>query len=136
MRLSFTRSDLATFALGALAAALVPLGAALAQLDSDPVTDYSTWAMGLLTGIGAALGRYLATAVPQARVTVRPLPEWEADMMRADADLMRASLEAKTAALYEDKLRAALEAPVNRPPRPAAGTVGEIVEKKRQPPVG
>ena len=74
MRLNFTRSDLVTFALGALAAALVPLGAALAQLDNDPVTDYGTWAMGLLTGIGAALGRYLVTAVPAARVAGRAAP--------------------------------------------------------------
>ena len=73
--MSFTRSDLVTFLLGALAAVLVPLGTALAQLDNDPITDYGTWAMGLLTGIGAALGRYLATAVPQARVLARPLPE-------------------------------------------------------------
>ena len=74
MKLQFTRSDLVTFALGALAAVLVPLSAALAQLDNDPVTDYSTWAMGLLTGIGAALGRYLVTAVPAARVAGRAAP--------------------------------------------------------------
>ena len=72
--MTFTRSDLVTFLLGALAAALVPLGAALAQLDSDPVTDYGTWAMGLATGIVAALGRYLVTAVPAARVAGRAAP--------------------------------------------------------------
>ena len=133
--MSFTRSDLITFALGALAAVLVPLGTALAQLDSDPVTDYSTWAMGLLTGIGAALGRYLATAVPAARVNT-VVTTYETRSSSA-ADMTRASLEANGTALYEDKLRAALEATVNRPPRPAAGTVGEIVEtKKRKPPAG
>ena len=113
MRLSFTRSDLMTFVLGALAAVLVPLGAALAQLDNDPVTDYSTWAMGLLTGIGAALGRYLATAVPAARVNT-VVTTYETRSSSA-ADMTRASL----------------------PPRPATTTVGAIVEKKkRQPPVG
>ena len=114
MRLSFTRSDLATFALGALAAALVPLGAALAQLDSDPVTDYSTWAMGLLTGTGAALGRYLATAVPQARAGVLAFPDprtqWDAASASADIDLTPDIA-------------------------PLPGTVGDIL-KRKQPPVG
>ena len=118
MKLQFTRSDLVTFLLGALAAALVPLGASLAQLDSDPVTDYSTWAMGLATGIVAALGRYLVTAVPAARVLARPLPEpvasWDADMMRAS-----------------------LEATLNRPGPTPTNTVGELLDaKKRQPPAG
>ena len=63
----FTRSDAITFALGLVAAALVPLTAALAQLDSDPVTDWSTWAMGVATGVLAAAGRYLATALPSGK---------------------------------------------------------------------
>ena len=114
MRLSFTRSDLATFALGALAAVLVPLGTALAQLDNDPITDYGTWAMGLLTGIGAALGRYLATAVPQARDD-----ETESNARNARID-------------------AALRAALDRAGPPAAGTVGDIVAKntREQPPSG
>ena len=122
MRLSFTRSDLATFALGALAAVLVPLGTALAQLDNDPVTDYGTWAMGLLTGIGAALGRYLATAVPAARAPIVPVSTGT-------------SSPASRHPLPRQPFR---EDTGNRPMVVETNTVGDIVAKKtrEQPPAG
>ena len=119
--MKFTRSDAVTFALGALAAVLVPLGAALAQLDGDPVTDYGTWAMGLLTGIGAALGRYLATAVPAARAGVLAFPDprtqWDANpdpRAPTEAAIRAASVGTST----------------------GTESVGDILKRKSGPPAG
>ena len=111
MKLQFTRSDLMTFALGALAAVLVPLSVALAQLDNDPITDYGTWAMGLLTGIGAALGRYLATAVPAARAGVLANPDPRAQI---EAAIRAASVGTST----------------------GTESVGDILRRKSGPPAG
>lgn len=66
--MTFSRSDLTTFAIGALAAVVITVAQALVQLESDPVTDWGTWGASLGTGILAALGRYVLTRVPEMMV--------------------------------------------------------------------
>jgi hypothetical protein len=62
--MKFTRSDLVTFALGALAAVALTAAQALSTLDEDPITDWQQWGVSLGAGLLAALGRYLVTALP------------------------------------------------------------------------
>ena len=61
----FTRQDIITFALGAVAAVGITLGEMLVQLDGEPVTDWNEWGLKLGSGLGVSLGRYLVTRVPE-----------------------------------------------------------------------
>ena len=63
--MTFTKSDLLTFGIGLGVAIAIALGEALIRLDSDPAQDVSIWARNLLTGLGAAAGRYVATRLPE-----------------------------------------------------------------------
>ena len=108
-------AEILTGAIGSALALFIAFGVNLTDDQTAAILASVAWVPAIVT------------AVVKLWRSLRPLPEPQ----------ILASLEAKTAALYEDKLRAALEAPVNRPPRPATTTVGAIVEKKkRQPPVG
>ena len=66
--MTFDKSDLVTFALGALAAAAYPLGEALIKFSEEPVDDWGKWVAGLAVGIGGALLRYLTTRVSERLV--------------------------------------------------------------------
>jgi len=59
--LKFTRQDLVTFALGAVAVIAPLLGNALATRDWSNLDDIGKWALATVSGIGAALLRYLVT---------------------------------------------------------------------------
>lgn len=61
----FDRQDALTFAIGAGAAVAIQLGEALATLDSEPVSDWEEWGVKFGLGLLAALGRYLATRLPE-----------------------------------------------------------------------
>lgn len=63
--MTFTRQDALTFLIGLGAGALVVVGQALLELDSDTTTDLGIWARNLLTGLAAATGRYLVTELAQ-----------------------------------------------------------------------
>ncbi|KKL81398.1 hypothetical protein LCGC14_1995150 [marine sediment metagenome] len=61
----FTKQDALTFGLGLLAALVIVLGEALIALEEQVVIDLEIWARDLLVGLGAGLGRYLVTRVPE-----------------------------------------------------------------------
>lgn len=62
--MTFTRQDLYTFLIGLGAAAAIVLAEKL--LDSEAiVSDPTTWAIGLATGLLSAIGRYLITYLAQ-----------------------------------------------------------------------
>lgn len=59
MKLEFTRSDAATFAIGLLAVIVWQVGTALVNVDV--LTDWGSWWDGLRVGLLASGGRYLIT---------------------------------------------------------------------------
>lgn len=59
MELRFTRSDLATFAIGVVATCAWVLAEAFSGVDS--VTNLTTWWEGLRVGLLTSLGRYVLT---------------------------------------------------------------------------
>ena len=64
----FTRSDLTTFAIGMAAALAVALGQALIEFDAAAVAEEpKPFLLSLMTGVVTALGRWLATRIPELR---------------------------------------------------------------------
>ena len=63
--MTFTKQDALTFIIGAGAAVAMRISEALIQLEDNSITDWEAWGVSLGIGIGAALGRYVFTYLPQ-----------------------------------------------------------------------
>jgi hypothetical protein len=70
--MQFTKQDAITFLIGLAAAMLVAASQALAEFDAAALNNIEPWAIGLLTGVIAAAGRYLATRLPELLATRAP----------------------------------------------------------------
>lgn len=69
--MTFTKSDLVTFAIGAAIAAVLIFGETLVKLDGQVAVDWSQWGWTLLIGELTALGRYLTTRLPELMAGLR-----------------------------------------------------------------
>ena len=75
--MTFTRSDLTTFIIGMAAAVAIAIGQALVEFDAAAVADDpKPFLLSLTTGVVTALGRWLATRIPEllASRALRPPP--------------------------------------------------------------
>lgn len=63
--MKFTKQDALTFLIGLTAAALLAVGEVLVKLEGSDSININQLFVGLAVGLLSAIGRYLATYVPQ-----------------------------------------------------------------------
>lgn len=68
--MTFTKQDLLTFLIGAGIAVGVNLGEALIQLQGTEVADWAQWGKSLGIGTLTAMGRYVATRLPELKAKI------------------------------------------------------------------